>query len=251
MKSIKFISATSDVWSRNNRSYIAVSVHYIAPENGVIETKFIACERFFGRHNHEAMAQKLKLIFAKYEISEKVKFITTDGAGEYKCAMVRFGDNYQSLVPLLNSAEDDIIIDNEEDLIEEEEEISEIQAIPAHEYDDTHYEDETDPPFTINEISTENSDFLLPSRVDCSSHLLDKIGKIDSFNAVLDEDYCDIYTKVMGKLNLIWNVTQSRLKLEIFEKYAECKLVKPHRIRWNKIYDAVSAPKFNLYAILK
>lgn len=237
MKSIKFISATSDVWSRSNRSYIAVSVHYIVPENGKIETKFIACERFLGSHNNEAMAQKLNSIFNKYGIAEKVKFITTDGAGEYKCAMARFGNNYQSMAPLINLSEDYI-----DDAIEEE--ISEVLAIPAHQYEHTNYE-ETESAFTVHEISNENLDYLLPDRIDCSSHLFDKIGKIDSFNAVLNEDYCDIYTKVMDKLNLIWNVTQSRLKLELFEKYTECKLVKPHRIRWNKLYDAVSTPKFS------
>lgn len=237
------MSATSDVWSRSNRSFIAVSVHYINPENGKIETKFIACERFYGSHNNEAVAKKLNSIFNKYGIASKVKFITTDGAGEYICAMARFGDNYQSLAPLMNLSEEDII-DNDS-LIDEE--ISDVQTIPAHEYDHTHYEEETELLFTVNEILTENLDVPLPTRVDCSSHLFDKIGKIDSFNAVLDGNYCDIYTKVMGKLNLIWNVTQSRLNWELFEKYAECKLVKPHRIRWNKLYDAVSALKFNLY----
>lgn len=246
LKSIEFISATSDVWSRSSRSYIAVSIHYIVPENGEIETKFIACERFIGSHNNEAVAQKLNSIFNRYGIAKKVNFITTDGAGEYKCAMVRFGDNYRSLAPLINLSEDDIIDDD--NLIEEE--ISDMLAIPAHEYDDTHYEDDSESAFTVKEILTGNLDVLLPTRVDCSSHLIDKIGKIDSFNAVLDEDYCDIYTKVMNKLNLIWAVTQSRLKLELFEKYTECKLVKPHRIRWNKLSDAVGVPKFNFYSAI-
>lgn len=245
LNKIDFISATSDIWSRNNRSFIAASAHYINPETGTIETEFLACRRFCGSHNNEAVAKMLKLIFNEYGIAEKVQFITTDGAGEYKCAMTRFGENYKSLIPLLSlPEEDENIIDNYSDT---EEEVFDIQAIPDHECHDTQFKLDTESPFTVKEILTGEADTLLPTRIDCSAHLFDKIGKIDSFNAVLNDDYCDRYTKAMDKLNLIWNVTQSRLKLEMFEKYAECKLIKPHRIRWNKLYDAVGKPKFNLY----
>ncbi|XP_031632092.1 uncharacterized protein LOC116346286 isoform X2 [Contarinia nasturtii] len=245
LKAIKFISATSDIWSSNNRSYIAVSTHYINTEKGTIETEFLASRRFRGSHNNEAVAEILKLIFNEYEIAEKVFFITTDGAGEYKCAMARFGDNYKSLIPLLHLSEgEDIDYHAEPDIdsdSDSEEEISDCTlAVPDFQCDAAEAStSETGSLFIVKDILSGALDVQLPTRIDCSSHLFDKIGSKDSFDAVLDDTYCDKYSKVMDKLNLIWNVTQSRLKTELFEKYTESKLVKPHRIRWNKLYDAI------------
>lgn len=255
LKDIQFISATSDIWSRNNHSYIAVSAHYISPEKGNIETEFLACQRFRGSHNNEAVAAKLKLIFSEYEIAGKVFFITTDGAGEYKCALSRFGDNYKSLIPLLNVSEEDEdvnIIEADFDSDIDEEEFMDFEAIPDSGCQNSNNVNSntngSDSCFIVSDIISDEAlieDTELPTRIDCGAHLLDKIGKKDSFDAVLDDEYCDKYTNVMDKLNLIWNVTQSRLRIEIFEKHAECKLIKPHRIRWNKLYDAVSI-SFNL-----
>lgn len=92
---ILYFSATCDIWSRNNRSYIGVNVHFIDESTGVLKTVLIACERFHGSHDHEAVTEKLKDIFKRYGISKKAVAITTDNAGEFKCAFKRFGTNYE------------------------------------------------------------------------------------------------------------------------------------------------------------
>lgn len=106
---MEYFSATSDVWSRSNRSFIAVSVHYIdsVEETECVKTQFIACELFEGRHTNDKVAEKLNQIFTRFGILEKVFFLTTDGAGEYVAACKYHGDNYRSIQPLAVD-EDDI-----------------------------------------------------------------------------------------------------------------------------------------------
>lgn len=97
-KKIKYFTATTDIWSRSNRSFIAVSVHYFdTSAEPVLKSEFIACEHFSGRHTHDRVAEKLCAIFKRFEIDEKVHFVTTDGAGEYTAAFKFFGDNYESI----------------------------------------------------------------------------------------------------------------------------------------------------------
>ena len=48
-----------------------------------IQSKFIACEHFPGRHTHDRVAKKLSEIFKRFGIIERVFYITTDNAGEY------------------------------------------------------------------------------------------------------------------------------------------------------------------------
>lgn len=97
-KGIKYFASTTDVWTRSNRSFIAVSLHYFVdsaePE---LKSDFIACEHFTGRHTHDKVAEKLYAIFERFEIRDKVKFVTTDGAGEYTAAFKVFADNYESI----------------------------------------------------------------------------------------------------------------------------------------------------------
>lgn len=253
-KSIPYFSATCDIWSRNNRSYIGVNVHYIIESTNELKTVLIACERFHGSHDHKAVAKKLKDIFARYNISKKVVAITTDNAGEFKCAFTRFGKNYDEFANIASEREDDCIWFNDllmgpenygdefeymrmSDLVDKTGIISSMidQNAP------------TDSDFVIHDIvfadsDTEDADGVkLPSQIKCSAHTLNLLGKTDSFNALLDDKYCDIYGEVFTKLNLIWgSSTSSRANSEIVEKYLNRKLLKPHKIRWNRIYDSVN-----------
>lgn len=94
---VEFFSATFDVWSRSNRSFFAVSVHYIDSISEAGNTKFFACESFEGNHTNDKIAEKLNQIFDRFGILEKVFFLTTDGAGEYVAAAKYYGDNYRSM----------------------------------------------------------------------------------------------------------------------------------------------------------
>ena len=105
-KKIENFSATSDIWSRSNRSYIAVTVHYIDSLDENVKSAYIACELFEGQHTNDLVAAKLSTIFNRFGILDKVSYVTTDGAGEYVAAFKYYGENYRS-ISALNLFSDD------------------------------------------------------------------------------------------------------------------------------------------------
>lgn len=74
-----------------------MSVHFFETDTLELQTKFIACEPFPGNHTHDRVAKKLHGIFDRFDIVNRVFFVTTDGAGEYTAAFKYFGDNYRSI----------------------------------------------------------------------------------------------------------------------------------------------------------
>lgn len=95
---------------------------------------------------------------------------------------------------------------------------------------DANLENVIDPSMSIN----------LPSKIDCGAHTLNLIGKVDSFNAMSDREYSTQYVAVFSKLNSIWKHSSTRKGRELFTRYLNGKVIlKPNRIRWNRIYDAV------------
>lgn len=92
----------------------------------------------------------------------------------------------------------------------------------------------------LENISTIQSNQFLPIRVACAAHTLNLVGKTDSYDALTDEGYADMYFSVIRKLNILWDTsTKGRKNPEIVAKYLKRQIIKPHRIRWNRIYDAV------------
>lgn len=191
-KQYKYMTATSDVWSRSNRSFIAVTVHAIDEKSLATKSYFIACESFPGRHNTNTVAEKLHGIFLQYGILLKVFFITTDGAGEYVAGIREHGDQNRSITALT-----DLILDGEG---ESEDYCHELEL---DDYDDYHLSPA--PTDNSNQAVAEaragagtssNSNFvvtdpfencdedvqgqlpLLPklNRIGCSSHMFDKVN---------------------------------------------------------------------------
>lgn len=244
-ESVEYFSATADIWSRSNRSFLAVSVHYIELETNNLKTVFIACVHFPGSHTHDRVAEKLALIFTSYGILEKVFFITTDSAGEFVAAFKYFGDDYRS-IRLLIEGEDqfDSDSDNEDDydageMIRRRDRFDlnspvydATETFAVHDAFD--YDSDTDP-------IDEHAQRLLPnlSRIGCSSHKLDKVASIDALTARRDANYAEMYDKVFEKLDKLWGLKSSRLKAEVFTEITKRKLIGPHRIRWLKTFDAV------------
>lgn len=103
-KKVEYFCATSDIWSRSNKSFIAVSLHYFDPITLEMRTQFIACEPFPGHHTHDRVAQKLHGIFDRLDILNRVYFVTTDGATEYGAAFKYFGHKHGT-IHLMNASE--------------------------------------------------------------------------------------------------------------------------------------------------
>lgn len=284
-KKIDFFSATTDIWSRSNRSFIAISVHFY-DENLELKTAFIACESFEGNHNKERVAQKLRSIFERYGILEKVFFITTDGAGEYVAALKFYGDNNRTMLaltdqnhvdwlnrgttvagasviattsaavniePTANSSigTDQIDADSDSDSESEDSELDFVRMETTPDEDD----DNLDNFITYDFVDDDDTEPLLGrmNRIACSSHRLEKIGRFDALDATNDLVYKEIHDRVFKVLAGIWDQKESRLAAETFFNITGCKLIGPHRIRWMKTYDAVSDIKnfhFSVFLLL-
>lgn len=57
-----YVSATADIWSVNNKSFMGVTVHWIDAGTLIRGKAAIACKRFRGRHS--AIATELEDIFS-------------------------------------------------------------------------------------------------------------------------------------------------------------------------------------------
>ena len=268
-RKVEYFSATTDIWTRSNRSFIAVSVHYY-DDNLTLKSAFIACENFEGSHITERVGEKLRAIFDKYGIIDKVFYLTTDGAGEFVSALKSYGDdnrshellnepNYvdwmqreQNFEPRVSTSADknvesvskdaaqyDVnIVDSDLDELESEEEEGEFIRISCDENPS-----ELESFITHNIFNDDDREPLLGrmNRIACSSHRLEKIGRIDSEKATDDPDYKKIHDRAFKVLHQIWDQKNSRINAEFFFTTTGKRLIGPHRIRWNKTYDAVSA----------
>lgn len=190
-------------------------------------------------------------ILDKYEIRSKVVAITTDGASNFKSALKRHGDDYETYEQLMAA-----IDENDEELFQID--LSDLRNVwcPANEFaeddvmpingedDDQQSDDESNETFRIGTIPNEivqsvvddledNSVAFLPNRIDCSAHALNLVGRKDPFHALKsDELYAARYISVFKKLNAIWRISSTRLGRETFDYYLDrYKIQKPHRIR--------------------
>lgn len=173
---------------------------------------------------------------------DKVYFITTDGAGEYVAAFKYFGDNYRS-IQLLDASDEhsdsELDIDNPDD---DPDSFVRVFSEAESESDESH-DKEDSVMFTTHELPPSAVALLANmNRVDCAAHKLDKIGKCD-VNLAKGEDanYDEYHDRVFDKLHKIWNSKDSRLCAEEFTRITGKKLIGPHRIRWFKTCEAVSA----------
>lgn len=275
---VKYIAITSDIWSRGTRSFIAVNAHWLN-RKGKLETALIACDRFRGHHSADEIANKLKAILSKYDILSKVVAITTDNARNFKSCLQKHGEDYETINELMTNTLDEdadmlfqLDLDDLSNMWCPSEELilnpaTDIVPLTANANANDNYnssDDDDDEAATRNQTdgfqvqkmpdeiigrvveNTENV-VLLPNRIDCGAHSLNLVGKVDAFDALnSNSEYSRQYVSVFTKLNEIWRVNSTRLGRETFQLYMNKKsILKPHRIRWNRIYDAVSVLNFN------
>lgn len=306
------MSATCDIWACKHRSYMAVNVTFIDPTTFESASILIAIDRFEGSHTNDAVAAKLKGIFKRFKIYGKVVGVTTDNAGEFVAAFVKYGDNYVSYEPYLYDREEEIamndsareletlrneavthIISDDDDLpigmIYDSDSSSDsdclivddslppiiVEAIDssssfhtyglANQFDQstsigtntsmndgdegtgTEIDFQVLPIESIDFRSSEDDDdnILLPIRIKCGPHTLNLLGKTDAVKALTDSAYAAIYCRVMSKLNLLWKYCGQRKACETIKHYLGKVLLRPHKIRWNALYDSVRE-KFSL-----
>lgn len=74
LQSVDYLSATSDVRTRSNTSFMTVTIHQIQ----IHLKKCRTCEHILGRRTKSAVATKLHGIFQKYDIFGEVSFISNE-----------------------------------------------------------------------------------------------------------------------------------------------------------------------------
>lgn len=224
-----------------------------------MENALLACERFRGNQTADEIAAKLKSVLKTYEILSKCVAITTDNASNFKCCLKKHGDDYEELGTLMQDRLDEdsemlfqLDLDDLSNIwcVTEEIPLSD-ETVQLTSHPTTNDDQQIDQGFSIQRMPSNiigrivddtTKTALLPNRIDCSAHTFNLIGKVDSFNALkTNVTYGRQYVSVFTKLNEIWRVNSTRLGRETFRKYLkERTILKPHRIRWNRIYDAVN-----------
>lgn len=168
---INHMCATSDIWSRSNVSFIAVTVHFYCPKTLELQSRFIACSHFPGSHTANKISEKLNLIFEEYGILNKVAYITTDSASNYLASLKYHGDNYQS--HRMEHTWLDVDDCDSENMREEYE--SEFE--PYDDDDKIVCESNDLDEFTSNIVEEKDGPLLANmNHIKCGSHQLDKLG---------------------------------------------------------------------------
>ena len=106
----KFVSVTSDGWSRGTKSFIGLTAHWIDSE---VKRRSVAlaCPRLIGPHTYDVIAQKVEDVLVEFSIHNKTTGATTANGGNFVRAFslfsleIEFVDVHASIV--------DIAIDDE------------------------------------------------------------------------------------------------------------------------------------------
>jgi hypothetical protein len=84
----KYISFTTDGWtSINNDSFIAVTVHFIDPEEYVLKTFLLGSFNVVESHTAVSLSLFLNNYFKDWNITEKVKVAVSDNAANITSAI--------------------------------------------------------------------------------------------------------------------------------------------------------------------
>lgn len=87
LKSCKAICLTTDSWtSVANENYVSVTAHGINKENENV-TFLLECYNYSDSHTADNLANELKRITEKWEISEKIEAVATDNAANITAAI--------------------------------------------------------------------------------------------------------------------------------------------------------------------
>ena len=86
------VCLTADIWSNKKRSFLGVTAHIIDKDTLQRESFAMACERFSGTHDFQAIAEKLSNIIREYNLlARRVCAIVTDNATNFSKAFVVYG----------------------------------------------------------------------------------------------------------------------------------------------------------------
>jgi len=83
LKKQDFVPTTTDCWTTNGKSYLGVTVHWIANDTLQHESAYLALQRMKGSHTYNAIASALDEVHAEYGIQHKIVRTTTDNGSNF------------------------------------------------------------------------------------------------------------------------------------------------------------------------
>ena len=87
LKKASHISLITDIWtSRQTKAFITVTAHYISPE-WILKSAVLDTVRMVKSHTADNIAEEIRHICNKWEISEKIRSIVTDNAANMTAAV--------------------------------------------------------------------------------------------------------------------------------------------------------------------
>lgn len=275
----KWFSLTMDIWSCKNRSYVAVSIHYIDDKTFERMSFLLTCQDFPSPHTHEHIAERLQMLYHEFSLKpSSIVASVTDNGSNFVCTFKVFGRTREAtaiffeqlkkacnendsedfprdseimkITDTLTQLSDELSRNSESDLENEAHHLYElIDSSRAEESDNSasnrnNSSDDLDLEYTHNVITNvkmnEDDLLMLPNRIPCNTHNLNLVGGVDSLAAYKNKTYAKMYKNVFEKLNLLWDASGRQKTSEIVIKCLGRNLNKPNRTRWNWLHDRIS-----------
>jgi len=89
LKNVSAVCLTTDGWaSRNNQSFVAVTAHFVDPENITeLSSVLLGCSSFPESHTADNLASFLKNITSEWGLCQRISVVVTDNAENMKLAV--------------------------------------------------------------------------------------------------------------------------------------------------------------------
>lgn len=93
LKNVTAVCLTTDGWtSRNNESFLAVTAHFIDPDNITeLSSVLLACTSFNESHTADNLASFLKNTVSEWGLSQRITVVVSDNAANIKSAIEKCG----------------------------------------------------------------------------------------------------------------------------------------------------------------
>jgi KRAB domain-containing zinc finger protein len=252
LEDVPWVATTADCWTAHNKSFLAMTVHWLCPKTRTRMRAVLACQRIIGSHTFDVLAEAMHDLHTKFGLKEKVRRTTTDNASNFGKAFSQFGKVCESL-PQLEEERPDFNDDIREDMeqgagveVQDEFEEDPLPLSVLAQFEELDLSEDPEP-LNVNSILDGQSwnrnsqrQKTLPPHMRCAAHSLNLIAAVDTEQAMEDEDFKNAYKSAMDKARGLWNAQcRSTISADNIKQDLGCKLVVPNVTRWNSTYDAV------------
>lgn len=230
IRKVDFLCTTADIWSAKRRSFLGVTCHWI---NDSLERESVtlACRRFRSPHTYNRIAELLNEINHDFNVdTNKIKATITDNGSNFLKAFREYGVKEKSIEKAVDVGEElvNLVTDYQDD-------------VPNSSYNECTSGDDED---ILMPTNNEDIDHLLPNylpkHLKCAAHTISLCITTDVSKFMKrSKEFEQLHTKVIGKCNSLWKLTNRPKSAEIIDSVLHCSLHRPGETRWNSLYDSI------------